>query len=113
MTTIHTPLVSHLQISLMGPLMQQNDKLTIKNLPLSVSNDEIKNMLVSKGINLVSPVKYGFIRKDDGARSADVQSLQDKFELMQAMESGKRARNQLTVQSSVTVQRSAHRQSRQ
>ena len=28
------------------------------------------------------------------ARSADVQSLQDKFELMQAMESGKRARNQ-------------------
>ena len=47
------------------------------------------------------------------ARSADVQSLQDKFELMQAMESGKRARNQLTVQSSVTVQRSAHRQSRQ
>ena len=47
------------------------------------------------------------------ARSADVQSLEDKFELMQAMESGKRARNQLTVQSSVTVQRSAHRQSRQ
>ena len=32
---------------------------------------------------------------------------------MQAIESGKRARNQLTVQSSVTVQRSAHRQSRQ
>ena len=47
------------------------------------------------------------------AHSADVQSLEDKFELMQAMESGKRARNQLTVQSSVTVQRSAHRQSRQ
>ena len=38
------------------------------------------------------------------ARSAGVQSLEDKFELMQAMESGKRARNQLTVQSSVTVQ---------
>ena len=47
------------------------------------------------------------------ARSADVKSLDDKFKLMQAIESGKRARNQLTVQSSVTVQRSAHRQSRQ
>ena len=42
------------------------------------------------------------------ARSADVKSLDDKFDLIQAMESGKRARNQVTVQSSVTVQQSAH-----
>ena len=45
---------------------QQNDKLTITNLALSVSNEEIKNMLQGKGISLVSPVKYGFIRKHDG-----------------------------------------------
>ena len=49
-----------------GAPQQQNDKSTIKNLPLSVSNEEIKNMLEGRGISLVSPVKYGFIRKDDG-----------------------------------------------
>ena len=49
-----------------GAPQQQNDKLTIKNLPLSVSNEEVKNMLEGKGVELVSPIKYGFIRNDNG-----------------------------------------------
>ena len=47
------------------------------------------------------------------ARSVDGKSLDDKFDLMQVLECGKRARNQLTSQSSVIVQRSAHQQSQQ
>ena len=45
---------------------QINDKLTIKNVPLSVSNDMIKQMLEEKGIVLVSAVKYGCVRTLEG-----------------------------------------------
>ena len=43
-----------------------NDKLTIKYLPLSVSNDEIKVMLEEQGVELKSPILYGTIRDQDG-----------------------------------------------
>ena len=43
-----------------------SDKLTIRNLPLSVSNDEIEKMLVEKSVVLRSPIRYGFIRNEDG-----------------------------------------------
>ena len=33
-----------------------NDKLTVKNLPLSVSNQEIENLLKEKNVTLVSPI---------------------------------------------------------
>ena len=45
---------------------QQNDKLTIKNLPLSVSNDEIKGMLQEQNIQPVSMIRYGHIRDHEG-----------------------------------------------
>jgi predicted NAD-dependent protein-ADP-ribosyltransferase YbiA (DUF1768 family) len=45
---------------------QPNDKLTIKHLALSVSNEEIKKMLEEKNINLKSKVRYGYIRDVDG-----------------------------------------------
>ena len=43
-----------------------NDKLTIKYVPLSVSNDEIKAMLEEKGVELRSAINYGKIRDSDG-----------------------------------------------
>ena len=55
----------HLQSSHRSPA-QVNDKLTIKDIPLSVSNESIKRMLEEKGIELVSPIKYGLIRDQDG-----------------------------------------------
>ena len=45
--------------------MTQNDKLTIKHLPLSISNDDIKTMLLELDVELVSPIKYGFVRDED------------------------------------------------
>ena len=42
------------------------DKLTIRNVPLSVSNTEIEKMLVSQKVVLVSPIRYGYIRNEDG-----------------------------------------------
>ncbi len=63
----------------MVPLYEQNpfathqripedkkDKLTIKGLPLSVSNIEVKTLLESKRIVLSSQVKYGYMRDDNG-----------------------------------------------
>ena len=47
-------------------MVTQNDKLTIKHLPLSVSNDDIKTMLLELDVELVSPIKYGFVRDEDG-----------------------------------------------
>ena len=43
-----------------------NEKLTIKNIPLSVSNDEIKRMLEENGVTLRSAIKYGCIRDSSG-----------------------------------------------
>ena len=43
-----------------------NDKLTIRNLPLSVSNTEVKQFLVNNNIQLRSDVKYGYIRDQEG-----------------------------------------------
>ena len=43
-----------------------NDKLTVKHIPLSVSNDEIKRMLEEHGVSLRSQIKYGLIRDSDG-----------------------------------------------
>ena len=42
-----------------------NDKLTVKNLPLSVSNQEIENLLKEKNVTLVSPIFYGKIRDEN------------------------------------------------
>ena len=42
------------------------DKLTIKNLPLSVSNKEVASMLADKGVVLSSNVKYAFMRDEHG-----------------------------------------------
>ena len=47
-------------------LPQSNDKLTIKHLPLSVSNEEIKRMLEENGVSLRSSIRYGMIRDSDG-----------------------------------------------
>ena len=51
-----------------GPrnLPQSNDKLTVKHLPLSVSNEEIKHMLEENGVSLRSSIRYGMIRDSDG-----------------------------------------------
>ncbi len=49
-----------------GISRQQKDKLTIKNLPLSVSNDEIVKLLEEKKVVLASPIKYGYIRDESG-----------------------------------------------
>jgi len=43
---------------------KRNDKLTIKNLPFSVTNEEVANMLVEKKIELVSTVRHGLLRDD-------------------------------------------------
>ena len=43
-----------------------NDKLTVKNLPLSVSNQEIENLLKEKNVTLVSPIFYGKIWDENG-----------------------------------------------
>ena len=43
-----------------------NDKLTVKNLPLSVSNQEIENLLKEKNVTLVSPIFDGKIRDESG-----------------------------------------------
>ena len=40
--------------------------LLSKIIPLSVSNESIKRMLEEKGIELVSPIKFGLIRDQDG-----------------------------------------------
>ncbi len=45
---------------------EKKDKLTIKGLPLSVSNDEVKHLLESKSIILLSQVKYSYMRDDNG-----------------------------------------------
>ena len=45
---------------------QANDKITVKHLPLSVSNEEIRIMLEEKGVNLVSSIMYSQIRDSDG-----------------------------------------------
>ena len=64
----------------MVPLYEQNpyktsqitpenrkDKLTIKGLPMSVSNEDIQNMLVSKGIVLSTPIKFSQMRDEHGS----------------------------------------------
>ena len=48
------------------PAPQSKDKLTIKNIPLSVSNDEIENMLKDNGVRLSSSLRYSNIRNDLG-----------------------------------------------
>lgn len=44
----------------------KNDKITIKNIPLSVHNDLIRKLLEDNKLELVTPIKYGCIRDDDG-----------------------------------------------
>ena len=41
-------------------------KLTIKGLPLSVQNEEVKNFLLSKGIKPASRIMFSYIRDEDG-----------------------------------------------
>ena len=45
---------------------QKKDKLTIKHLPLSISNDEIKKLLEDQNVILASPIRYGLIRDEEG-----------------------------------------------
>ena len=49
-----------------GISAQKKDKLTIKNLPLSVSNEEVVKFLKENNIVLVSAVRYGMIRDEGG-----------------------------------------------
>ena len=49
-----------------GAQTQSNDKLTIRDIPLSISNEAIKHMLEDKGVKLVSSVKYGLVRDQNG-----------------------------------------------
>ena len=49
-----------------GVSRQKKDKFIIKNLPLSVSNNEIVKMLTDKNVVLASPVSYGLIRDESG-----------------------------------------------
>ena len=44
----------------------KKDKLTIKSVPLSVSNDEIKQMLIDNQVTLSSPIRYGQLRTAQG-----------------------------------------------
>ena len=48
---------------------EQTEKLTIKGLPLSIGNKEVKDFLLSKNIKPLSRVMYSYIRDDDGART--------------------------------------------
>ena len=54
------------KINLQSP-DDKKDKLTIKGLPISVSNDEVVNLLKSKGITLATQVKFANIRDDNGS----------------------------------------------
>ena len=49
---------------------QQVEKVTVKDLPLSVSNEEVKSFLASKGIELTTDVRYSKERDDDGKLTA-------------------------------------------
>ena len=49
-----------------GISAQKKDKLTIKNLPLSVSNEEVVKFLKENNIVLASAVRYGMIRDEGG-----------------------------------------------
>ena len=44
----------------------KNDKLTIKNLPLHIKNEEVKTMLEAHKIEVVSSIRYGYIRDRNG-----------------------------------------------
>ena len=45
---------------------QQKDKLTIKNISLSVSNTEIERMLKEQGVKFSPQLRYGHIRNEQG-----------------------------------------------
>lgn len=45
---------------------KKHDKITIKNLPLSVSHSEVEKMLTDHNVTLASKVKYGCYREADG-----------------------------------------------
>ena len=45
----------------------RKDKLTIKGLPISVSNDEVVSVLENKGIILSTQVKFANIRNENGS----------------------------------------------
>ncbi len=45
------------------------DKLTIKNVPLTVSNGSIKTMLEENNVELISELKYGYLRDKEGNMS--------------------------------------------
>ena len=44
-----------------------NDKITIRDVPLFVSNDKIRSTLIDAGVRFMSPVKDSFERDADGA----------------------------------------------
>ena len=60
------PNVTFSESGVSGVSRQKKDKLTIKNLPLSVSNNEIVKMLTDNNVVLASPVRYGLIRDESG-----------------------------------------------
>ena len=51
---------------LLGRYRDECERITIKDLPLSVDNSEIEQFLSSKGVEIVSPIKYAKIRDENG-----------------------------------------------
>jgi ribA/ribD-fused uncharacterized protein len=50
--------------SMRGRTQSKKEKLTIKHLPFSVTNEEVARMLSEKNVVLSSPVKHGYLRDD-------------------------------------------------
>jgi len=44
----------------------QSEKINIRHLPMSITNDEIETYLRGKGVKLLTPVKDAYIRDDNG-----------------------------------------------
>lgn len=61
----HVPLYDKNPINMQNKLMK-NDKLTIKDVPMSISNDAIRQMLEENGVKLASQIKDSHNRDEFG-----------------------------------------------
>ena len=64
--------------------IQVNDKITIKDLPIYITNEAIKAELEEKGVKFVSAVKDSFERDHDGHLTSYRNG--DKFAYIQKMD---------------------------
>ena len=65
--THETMLISEKSVPLYDQCPEEKTyKLTIKGLPLSVQNKEVKSFLLSKGIKPASRIMFSYIRDEDG-----------------------------------------------